>query len=114
MKVAAISITALAALLQTVAADFDIYRVGIGGNGISGNVEGWQVYQDGANCDNKLDWLWSDTKDASGYGVRCEGGGCARSGDVDAADITVLEMNFRNGNHWSKFMSRSIEAGPQS
>jgi hypothetical protein len=114
MKFAAISITALTAFLQVVAADFDIYRVGIGGNGISGNGEGWQVYADGANCDNALDWYFRDTKDASGYGVRCEGDGCSRSGNVNINDITVLEMNFGNGNHWSKRICRVFGARPQS
>ena len=101
MKYLLTTLAATASLLSAVTADFEIYRVGIGGNGITENVEGWQVYQDEANCDTVLDWIWPDTDDASGRGVRCEGDGCGRSDDDDPANIEILEMNFE-GYHWSK------------
>lgn len=102
MKYLITTLAATAALLSAVTADFEIYRVGIGGNGITANVEGWQVYQDEANCDTVLDWIWPDTEDASGRGVRCEGDGCGRADDDDPANIEVLEMNFE-GYHWSEY-----------
>lgn len=103
MKFSSATVIAVATLLQAVDANFDVYRVGIGGNGITGNSEGWQVYEAEANCDNKLDWLWRVSDDVSGgkYGLRCVGtpGGCGR--DDSNADIEILEMNF-NGEHFSK------------
>ena len=102
MKYLLTTLAATASLLSAVTADFEIYRVGIGGNGITENVEGWQVYQDEANCDTVLDWIWPDTDDASGRGVRCEGdGGCGRSEGSASSEIEVLEMNFV-GYHWSE------------
>lgn len=108
MKITTTAIISLAAFLSTVKADFELYQVGLGGNGISANVEGWQVYQNEANCDTALNWIWRDSKDVSGnkFGVRCEGDGCTRggvNGDKDPANIDVTEMNFNRGDfHWSK------------
>jgi hypothetical protein len=108
MKYAATITIVLAALLQAANADFDLYRVGLGGTGISGNSEGWQVYeQDTANCDSALDWIWRDSDDVSGgkFGVRCEGDGCGRGFEEanNPENIEVLEMNFnREEHHWSK------------
>ncbi|KAI4622789.1 uncharacterized protein J4E87_005882 [Alternaria ethzedia] len=106
MKYLLTTLAATASLLSAVTADFEIYRVGIGGNGITENVEGWQVYQDEANCDTVLDWIWPDTDDASGRGVRCEGDGCGRSDDDDPANIEILEMNFE-GYHWTYYRDRN-------
>jgi hypothetical protein len=106
MKYAAVTTIALAALLQAANANFDLYRVGIGGDGISGNAEGWHVYEGEPSCDQALDWIWRDSEDVSGgkYGVRCEGDGCPRS-DVDLSLIEVVEMNFnREEHHWSKIL----------
>jgi len=96
-------------LLPVVVADFMLYQVGIGGNGIVDNVNGWQVYQDEANCHNVLDWLWPWSKDVSGdkFGIRCEGNGCPRGWpgqqDRDPANIDIVEVNFaRADHHWSK------------
>ena len=61
MRFIALSIALTAPLVHLASANFDIYRVGIGGNG-----EGWQVYEAEANCDNAKDWYWVDTDDASG------------------------------------------------
>jgi hypothetical protein len=108
MKLSGMPLLSLAALLTAVHADFEIYQVGIGGNGITGNAEGWQVYQDEANCDTVLEWIWRDSDDVSGgkYGVRCEGDGCERGwewSDHDPANIDIMEMNFnRDEHHWSK------------
>ena len=66
MRFIALSIALTAPLVHLASANFDIYRVGIGGNGITGNGEGWQVYEAEANCDNAKDWYWVDTDDASG------------------------------------------------
>jgi len=41
MKYLLTTLAATASLLSAVTADFEIYRVGIGGNGITENVEGW-------------------------------------------------------------------------
>jgi hypothetical protein len=59
MKYTATTTIALATLLQAVHANFDLYRVGVGGNGITGNGEGWQVYEEQASCDGALDWYWA-------------------------------------------------------
>ncbi|KAI4952053.1 hypothetical protein J4E91_003515 [Alternaria rosae] len=63
MKYLITTLAATAALLSAVTADFEIYRVGIGGNGITANVEGWQVYQDEANCDTVNGGDLVDTND---------------------------------------------------
>lgn len=105
MKYAGTLAIALTALLQAVQADFEVYRVADSCSGLCGNAEGWQVYATEANCDNDLDWLWTDSDDVSGgkYGVRCkdDDDGCGRSDDSDSANIEALEMNF-NAFHWSK------------
>jgi len=113
MKYLLTTLAATAALLSAVTADFEIYRVGIGGNGITPNFENWQVYQDEANCDTVMDWGWPDTDDASSRGVRCEGNGCGRSEGSASRDIEVLEMNFV-GYHWSESafaLSAMLEKG---
>lgn len=107
MKYSGASIIVLAGLMQATLADFNIYRVGLGGTGISGNAEGWQVYMGDANCDNAIDWIWRDSDDVSGgkYGVRCDGedNACGRAEDDDPSNIDILEMNFNSDDrHWSK------------
>lgn len=103
MYYAAAATIALAAILQAANANYDLYRVGLNNGLTAGTVQGWQAYPEEANCDIKMNWVWLDTKDASGVGVRCEGSGCVRSGNVDSANIDVLEMNFlRKDRHWSE------------
>lgn len=101
MKFDSITAIAMASFLKLVNANFDLHRVVIGGTGMSGNSEGWQVYEGDANCDNKLDWLWVDSKEVSGgkYGVRCEGDGCGRNAESDPANIDIAEMNFNSAEH---------------
>lgn len=87
-------------LMQSASANFDIYRHGMSGGGIGGNAWGWAFYDKPPNCDEAVDWMWGDWDDVShSTGVRCEGNGCAASGDP--SDIDVLEMNFR-AYHWSE------------
>lgn len=100
MRTSAVSAATLALFAQTVLGDFSIYAAGIGGNGISGNANGWQIY-DKTNgvikCDQAKDWIWQSSKDVSGgkYGVRCSGDGdsCNRSGSGNG--IKQLEVNTR-------------------
>ncbi|KAF2868136.1 hypothetical protein BDV95DRAFT_158257 [Massariosphaeria phaeospora] len=109
MKPISLTAVVLTALLQAVNADFNLYRVGIGGDGITGNSEGWQVYQDNAGCDNELDWIWRESDDVSGgqYGVRCEGDGCERGSDSNPSDIDLVEMNFDSDeHHWTFYKDR--------
>ncbi|OAG12332.1 uncharacterized protein CC84DRAFT_112811 [Paraphaeosphaeria sporulosa] len=109
MKYTSAVTIAVATLLHSVNANFDLYRVGLGGTGVSGNGEGWQAYEAEANCDNKLDWYWVDSEDVSGgkYGVRCEGDGCGRSQDDDDKSLDVIEMNFnRDEHHWTYYKDR--------
>lgn len=58
---------------------------GIGGNGITDNVWGFQVYDSPPACHDVIEWIWEVSKDVSGekYGVRCKGPAddCATSGD---------------------------------
>lgn len=103
--VSVISIIAVAGLFQAVHADFELYRVGSGGSGITMGAEGWHVYQNEViNCNSVRDWLWRKSDDVSGgkYGVLCKGSGCGRSAGDRSDQIDRLEMNFRNGHHWSK------------
>ncbi|CAI6342542.1 unnamed protein product [Periconia digitata] len=95
-----VSTVILALITPTVLGNFAIYNSGIGGDGISENVDGWQIYElkDGVPaCDDALDWIWRDSDDVSGlkYGVRCSGDGdsCNRSGSGDK--IKELEINAR-------------------
>ncbi|KNG45224.1 hypothetical protein DDE82_001753 [Stemphylium lycopersici] len=105
MRFIALTVALTASLVHLASANLDIHHVGIGGNGITGNGEGWQVYEAQANCDNAKDWYWLDTDDASGRGALCEGDGCGRGDDDSADDITVLEMNFTDGYHWTYYKS---------
>ncbi|MBE3048616.1 hypothetical protein IMZ48_40170 [Candidatus Bathyarchaeota archaeon] len=105
MKFVSATTVALAALLQAADADFNIYRAGVGGNGISGNAWGYQVYEGEANCDNNKEWIWRSSKDVSGdkYGVRCKGGGDSCDPSGDPAGIEEMEFNFASDDHhWSK------------
>ncbi|KAF2875388.1 hypothetical protein BDV95DRAFT_604141 [Massariosphaeria phaeospora] len=108
MKSVVLAFIALAALLQAVQAGTVVFiRVGLGGTGVSGNAEGWQAYSAFPACKDALEWMWVDTEDASGYGVRCEGDGCDRNDESDPTKIEVLEMNFDNGaNHWTYYKNR--------
>ena len=108
----------LALLSPAVLADFSLYTAGIGGNGISGNSNGWQVYPvtDGAiGCNQALDWIWRASKDVSGgkYGVRCSGEehACDRSESGD--QIAELEFNTRqSGKDTSRpHFSKSYNSG---
>lgn len=96
---------ACVALLQGACANFDLYTAGIGGNGISGNTWGYQVYNGEPDCDDARDWLWKTGDDVSGYGVRCKGSGCSKSGSDDVANVELYEMNFRDDLHFSKHCS---------
>lgn len=105
MKRFSATTVALAALLRAADANFDVYAAGVGGNGISGNSWGYQVYDGAVNCDDSLDWIWRASDDVSGgkYGVRCKGpdGSCASSGDP--AGLEEMEFNFNSDDyHWSK------------
>ena len=112
MKTAIAFIITLAALLQSAAADFDLYAAGIGGNGIAGNAWGYQAY-DGTgieqSCGGVIDWIWRASGDVSGgkYGVRCADGAegsCAPSGDPTG--VSQVEVNFNSDNkHWSEYHS---------
>ncbi|KAF2149361.1 hypothetical protein K461DRAFT_270964 [Myriangium duriaei CBS 260.36] len=104
-----VSLIALVAVLPATNADFTLYAEGIGGNGISGNAWGYQVYDGKAECDHIIDWIWRTSSDVSGgkYGVRCKGDGdsCASSGDP--AGIKELEMNFNSAeHHWTLYAAR--------
>lgn len=94
------TLASLAILTPAILADFTIYISGIGGNGISGNTDGWQVYPTTEGvlpCDDPLEWIWRDSDDVGGlkYGVRCDGDGssCSRSGSGDG--ISELEFKTR-------------------
>ncbi|CEL11622.1 hypothetical protein ASPCAL14722 [Aspergillus calidoustus] len=99
----------VAELLPIVAADFDVYDMGLGGGGIVANFWGWQVYDGLATCDNDMGWVWPPRTDASGNkaGVLCKGTGdaCPFRGDGDPYNIEQLGLNFgnRGARHWSKY-----------
>ena len=118
MKYSTLSSTAALALaIPTVFGDFSIYAASIGGNGISGNSIGWQVYPRtilAIGCDDALGWIWRKSNDVSGgkYGVRCKGSkdSCTRSGSGEG--IKVLELNARQTSkdkdpHFSEYYSKS-------
>jgi hypothetical protein len=103
MQFTQISIVALAALLQAVQADFDLYRIGAAPS--KGSGEGWQVHSDSWTCRDIMNQLWRESNDVSGdkYGVRCSGDGCGRSDGTDPSDIEIVEMNFNSDKyHWSE------------
>ena len=86
MKISTVSSAATLALgVPAALGDFSIYAAGIGGNGITGNTNGWQVYPRtvwAIGCNEALGWVWRKSNDVSGgkYGVRCKGSkqSCAR------------------------------------
>ncbi|PVH94458.1 hypothetical protein DM02DRAFT_676188 [Periconia macrospinosa] len=89
-------------LAPTALCDFTIYAAGVGGTGITDNLNGWQVYPKTAGvikCDIALEWIWRQGPDVSGgqYGVRCKysekGKTCSRAGAGDK--IEVLEFNTK-------------------
>ena len=108
----------MALVIPAVPGDFSIYAAGIGGNGISGNSNGWQVYPktNGAiSCDEALEWIWRKSNDVSGgkYGVRCKGDShsCAQSGS--GSGIKELELNARQTRkdkdpHFSKSLPEPL------
>ncbi|KAI8951219.1 hypothetical protein F4801DRAFT_546080 [Xylaria longipes] len=109
MKFISTTAIALAAMLQVANANFDVYNQGIGGNGISGNTWGWQVYTSDPSCDDVHAWIWRDSSDVSGgkYGVRCKGDGCAAENDADPSDINEIEFNFNSDDfHFTAYKNR--------
>ncbi|KAI0178758.1 hypothetical protein GGR52DRAFT_533317 [Hypoxylon sp. FL1284] len=109
MKVIPATVIALAALLQVAHANFDVYAEGIGGNGISGNSWGYQVYDVPPECGDVNNWIWRKSDDVSGgkYGVRCKGTGDGCDASGDPAGIQELEMNFNSGDfHWTIYAER--------
>jgi hypothetical protein len=113
MKISTVSSAAsLALAIPAALGDFSIYAASIGGNGISGNSIGWQVYPQtiwAIGCNNALEWVWRKSNDVSGgkYGVRCKGnkGSCAPSGSGEG--IKELEVNAKQTSkdkdpHFSK------------
>lgn len=111
------SATVLAMIVPNALCDFSLYAAGVGGNGISGNSNGWQVYPktNGViKCSDALEWIWGDSDDVSGgkYGVRCDGAdhSCARS--ASGKGIEELEINARQSSkdtdpHFSKSLPKS-------
>lgn len=91
----------LLALTPIATADFSLYKVGRGGTGLVGNVEGWQVYAntpDTIRCKSVRESLdWGLRPDVSGKktGVRCktEKGTCTRS--RGGGEILEMELNER-------------------
>ena len=101
MKLTFSAIIAAASLVHNAGADFDLYGAGIGGNGISGNAWGYQVYDGEMSCKHVLDWIWRSSSDVSGgkYGVRCKG--CDGN---DPSKFDEVEMNFNTkDHHWSEY-----------
>lgn len=106
----------LALVIPTVLGDFSIYAASIGGNGISGNSNGWQIYPKTSGpigCDNALGWVWRKSNDVSGgkYGVRCKGSKNSCNRSTSGEGIKELELNVRQTNkdkdpHFSESSSR--------
>lgn len=103
MKFSQATIVAFAALLKVSKADFDIYWSKVGGNGISPNMDSWNIVDSDADCDALGDaTMWRGSDDVSGdkWGVRCKGK-CAT--DADPEDIKEIELNLNyDDHHWSK------------
>jgi hypothetical protein len=110
------SAATLALAIPAALGDFSIYASSIGGNGLSGDTNGWQVYPRtvfAISCDNALGWVWLRSRDVSGLkpGVRCRGDkpSCTQSGSGEG--IKELEFNTKwaskdNFPHLSKVPSR--------
>ncbi|GAB7334194.1 hypothetical protein MBLNU13_g06254t1 [Cladosporium sp. NU13] len=107
----------LAMIVPTVLGDFSIYASSIGGNGISGNTIGWQVYPKTIGvigCNDALSWIWRKSNDVSGgkSGVRCKGSKSSCTRATSGEGINELELNARqtskdNDPHFSKAPFRS-------
>ncbi|KAM0709459.1 hypothetical protein Q7P35_003498 [Cladosporium inversicolor] len=101
MKSSTVSSAVILALaIPAALGDFSIYASIIGGNGISVNTNGWQIYPriiGAIGCNGALGWSWRKSNDVSGgkYGVRCKGSkrSCAWSGSGEG--IKELELNAR-------------------
>lgn len=113
MKISTVSSAATLALaIPAALSDFSIYASIIGGNGISVDTNGWQIYPrtiGAIGCNEALGWSWRKSNDVSGgkYGVRCKGSkrACAWSGPGEG--IKELELNARQRSkdrdpHFSK------------
>lgn len=111
------STAALTLAIPTVLGDFSMYASSVGGNGISGNSMGWQVYSKTSGpigCNDALGWVWRKSNDVSGgkYGVRCKGSKDACTRATSGEGIKELELNARRTSkdenpHFSKAPFRS-------
>jgi hypothetical protein len=95
------------ALLPVATANFDIYWVRSGGNGISANLKHYGLLKGGPSCDDAWDsTTWPDKDDVSSdLGVRCsdddDAHGCR--GSASPSIISEVEIHVNNdGYHWSK------------
>jgi hypothetical protein len=114
MRFSLVTLTASAALLSPVLANFDLYMVQetiATDLGVS-ESKVWQVFEaEPTSCDQVMNQrVWSTSNDVSGTktGVRCVGDGCDYRASID--NIDVLEMNFHGGDtnvlHWTLYKDR--------
>lgn len=103
MKFSLAALAAGVALINTVSANFDVYRVTLDSHGIK--KAWWQVFEaEPKNCDEVINTkIIRDRSDVSGdkTGIRCKGSGCGEK--PPPGEIEQLEMHFRNDPlyHWS-------------
>ena len=102
----------LLALTPIAIADFSLYRVGVGGDGITANQEGWQVYAntpDDIRCKKvreRLNWGLLPDVSSKKTGVRCKTkkGTCTRiNGGGEILEMELNEPRMEGGRyHFSK------------
>lgn len=101
MKISTISsAVTLALVIPAALGDFSIYRARIGGNGITGDTNGWQIYPRtifATSCDNAIGWVWLRSSDVSGLkpGVRCKGSKYSCDVLEPGDGIKELEINTK-------------------
>jgi hypothetical protein len=97
----------LAAILQIVTANFDVYQIQEI-NAVDGSIfQEWAIFADEPDCNEVLNYpvdYWLDRDDVSKrVGVRCESPADCASGKAER--IQTLEMAFTNKDpvyHWSE------------
>jgi hypothetical protein len=107
MKTSLVKALPFLALLPAATANFDVYWVRSGGNGISANIKAYGLLKGQPSCDDAWDsTIWPDKDDVSGgLGVRCSDDDDAHAcrGTASPSLISELEMHINDdGYHFSK------------
>ncbi|KKY34897.1 hypothetical protein UCDDA912_g05133 [Diaporthe ampelina] len=111
MKFSVRAVAFCAALLQPVAANFDVYMVDVYDAIFKSHTRGWQIFeaQPGSCIDVQNAPVFWDSGDVSyKNGVRCKGSGCGYTPPADNIDQLEMNFSFLNGPvyHWTLYKDR--------